>query len=79
VDRGDDAAVLVPAIVTAKVQIERSTSSSLPILLRPGGWRSNGTDTAAGATDASVGRSAWQWHIASALSCLVIVASCATI
>ena len=56
----DDEVVLVAAMATAKAQVEPATSSSLPILPRPGSWRSSGADTAAGATDASVGRSAWQ-------------------
>jgi len=68
--RGDDAMVLAAAIATAKAQVEPPTSSSLPILLRPGGWRSNGADSAAGATDASVGRSAWQ--VASRIGALVL-------
>ena len=62
--------MLVAAIATAKAQVERSTSSSPPILPQPGSWHSNGADTAAGATDASVGRSAWQ--VASRMGALVL-------
>ena len=49
-DYGDDSAVVAAAVATAKTQVEPATSSSLPVLPRPGGWRSNGADTAAGAT-----------------------------
>ena len=67
------------AIATAKAQVEPSTSSSLSILHRPGDECLNGADTAAGATDASVGRTAWQ--VASRIGALglIIVASCAAI
>jgi hypothetical protein len=60
----------VAAIVLAKAYVEPSTSSSRPILPRPGGWRLNAADTAAGATNASVGRSAWQ--VASRIGALVL-------
>ena len=80
-DLGDDAVVLAAAIATAKAQVEPSTSSSLPILPRPGGWRSSGAPTLLQVppkrrSDAQRGRR----RLASALSCFVIiVASCATI
>ena len=57
----DDAVVLAASNATpAKAQIEPSTSSSLPILPRPSGWRLSGADSAARATNASVRRPAWQ-------------------
>ena len=77
--RGDDAMVLAAAISTAKAQVEPPTSSSLPILLRPGvGVRMAPTLQQVPQmrrSDAQHGR----WRLASALSCFAIVASCATI
>ena len=77
--RGDDAMVLAAAIATAKAQVEPSTSSSLPILLRPGvGGRMAPTLQQVPQMRRSAARRDRR-RLTSALLCLAIFVSCPTI